>query len=73
MPPDTPDPGRAVPGATTRPAARGPDRPTAPGAPASPAGSEAADPAQGSAGYRDRPADEGKHGDAAEEPNAGVP
>jgi hypothetical protein len=23
--------------------------------------------------YRDRPADEGKHGDAAEEPNAGVP
>jgi hypothetical protein len=23
--------------------------------------------------YRDRPADEGKHGDAAEEPNSGVP
>jgi hypothetical protein len=23
--------------------------------------------------YRDRPADEGKHGDAAEEPNPGVP
>ena len=23
--------------------------------------------------YRDRPADEGKHGDAADEPNAGVP
>jgi hypothetical protein len=23
--------------------------------------------------YRDRPADEGKHGDAADEPNSGVP
>ena len=23
--------------------------------------------------YRDRPADEGKHGDAAEDPNSGVP
>lgn len=23
--------------------------------------------------YRDRPANEGKHGDAAEEPNSGVP
>jgi hypothetical protein len=23
--------------------------------------------------YRDRPADEGKHGDAGEEPNSGVP
>jgi hypothetical protein len=23
--------------------------------------------------YRDRPADEGKHGDAAEEPNSGLP
>jgi hypothetical protein len=30
-------------------------------------------PEHGSKKYRDRPADEGKHGDAAEEPNSGVP
>jgi len=30
-------------------------------------------PAQNPEKYRDRPADEGKHGDAAEEPNSGVP
>jgi hypothetical protein len=28
------------------------------------------DPAKGSSNYRDRPADEGKHGDGAEEPTA---
>lgn len=29
--------------------------------------------AQNSKKYRDRPADEGKHGDAGEEPNSGMP
>jgi hypothetical protein len=35
--------------------------------------SSAPPPDKDSKKYRDRPADEGKHGDAAEEPNSGVP
>jgi hypothetical protein len=30
-------------------------------------------PAKAPKKYRDRPADEGKHGDAADEPNSGLP
>ncbi len=73
MPADSHDPARpAGPGAKTRPASR-PTRPGSPKAPGNPGQGNTADPTQGSAGYRDRPADEGKHGDAAEEPNGGVP
>jgi len=32
-----------------------------------------ADPAQGSSHYRDRPADDGKHGDGAQEPTPALP
>lgn len=35
--------------------------------------SSAPPPDEDSKKYRDRPADEGKHGDAADEPNSGVP
>jgi hypothetical protein len=36
-------------------------------------GSGTSEPPRDSVKYRDRPADEGKHGDAAEEPNEGFP
>jgi hypothetical protein len=38
-----------------------------------PGKSGASDQPEASKKYRDRPADEGKHGDGGEEPNAGLP